>query len=110
MKRKFFSFTLTLFLFFGQCLANEIPEFPKNFEYPWYLEYEDKWRVRNSVDANLVLDFPSNAVVKYCAGNTIRLTSEYAGNRGNVTFEIILDEESEIGVRYEIREIQILCD
>lgn len=89
------------------CFAQELPE---NFEYPWRIEYQGKWVARNTVDTDLTLDIPRNVVLRYCAGNIIPLDLEYVGNRGAVTFEIIPDEKSEEGVRYEIREIQILCD
>ncbi|MDY0275331.1 MAG: hypothetical protein RBR42_07825 [Desulfomicrobium sp.] len=91
-----------------QSMAQEA--LPENFEYPWRIEFQDKWIARNTQDPELVLNIPSNAIVRYCAGEIIPLKLEYVGNRGNVTFEIVPDEESEIGVRYEIREIQILCD
>lgn len=97
-------FTLQLSI---SCFAQELPE---NFEHPWRLEYQGKWIVQNTVDTTLVMDFPASAIVRYCAGENIVLSAEYAGNRGNITFAIIPDQESETGVCYEIREIQILCE
>ncbi|GAB1408920.1 hypothetical protein MASR1M90_00740 [Desulfovibrionales bacterium] len=109
MKNLIFSLGALVFvlLMCGACFGQELP---KNFEQPWVLKYQGKWIVQNTTATDLVMDFPHNATVRYCAGEIIPLSVEYAENRGTITFEATPDQKSTTGVRYEIREIQILCE
>jgi hypothetical protein len=99
---------LFVFLAAAQSMAQEA--LPKNFEYPWRIEFQDKWIARNTQDPELTLDIPNDVVIWSCAGESIPLKSGLEGNKGSISFKIIQDEEIETGVRYEIYEIQTLCD
>jgi uncharacterized membrane protein len=116
IKKILYLIAIFVFLFTSHCFAEKLQEeqisqgVPDIFSSTWQIQYQKKWVVQDIQNPELILDIPSTAVIRYCAGEIISLSSEYAGNRGVVTFEIVQDEDSETGVRYEIREIQILCD
>lgn len=111
MRKILFVLSMCIFVILTamHCVAQESPELPENLGSSWKIGYQGKWIVQNTQDSELILEIPSSAIIRYCAGEVVPLAMEYVGDTGIITFEMIADEESETGVRYEIREIQILC-